>query len=445
VPNAGPPLRRRALFLPAALLALVACTSTPSRDTASALPAASLPDLSRSETTVQQQVSERARALRALIAGNRSTPPELAHAYGEVGSLLLAANYIDAAEPYYLHAQALEPQEMRWPYYLGHVYMAKPDAARAIASFEQARRLRPDDVATLVWLGKVYLDQGHAESATPLFSHALAIDPHTVAAMYGLGQAALAARDYAGAAQRFEQVLAADPRASIAHYPLSLAYRAMGETAKAEAHLRQQGRVEVGPPDPLMTELRGLLHGSANEQALGVRALEGGDYATAVAHLRQAVALAPDDPALRQKLGTALSLSGDPAAALAEFEDVVRRSPDFAPARYSLGVMLAANGRTAEAIEQLAAAVRSDPSYTDARGQLAATLARGGQFDRALAQYKELLAIDPAQPDAQFGYAMTLVGLRRYREARAALAAGAEAHPDDRRFADAIVRLRSAP
>ena len=53
----------------------------------------------------------------------------------------MAAEYFEAAEPYYLHAQALEPSEMRWPYYLGHVYMARAEPAKAIASFERALAL----------------------------------------------------------------------------------------------------------------------------------------------------------------------------------------------------------------------------------------------------------------------------------------------------------------
>ena len=88
---------------------------------------------------------------------------------------------------------------------------------------------------------------------------------------FGLGRAALAKREYSRAVDQFEQVLAADPRASIAHYPLALAYRGLSDTARAEAHLRQQGTVEVGPPDPLMVELRGLLHGAVAEEGRGIR------------------------------------------------------------------------------------------------------------------------------------------------------------------------------
>ena len=195
------------------------------------------------------------------------------------------------------------------------------------------------------WAG-VHLDQGQPELAEPLYTRALVIQPRAVSALFGLGQAALARREYARAVDQFEQALAADPRESIAHYPLALAYRGLGNTAQAEAHLRQQGRVEVGPPDPLMTELRGLLQGPVAEENRGIRAMDGGDFKTAAEHFRRGLELAPDNPSLRHKLGTALSLAGDTSGAFEQFQETIKRTPDFAQAYYSLGVLLAISGRT---------------------------------------------------------------------------------------------------
>lgn len=406
------------------------------------LPPISPPDLSRMETSVQQQIQERYRSLSSLIENHGTAPADLARAYGEMGNLLLAAESFDAAEPYYLHAQALQPDDMRWPYYLGHVYMAKSEPDKAAASFERALRVQPNDVATLVWLGNVYLDQGRPESAEPRFAQALSIQPNVVAARFGLGQSALAKRDYARAVDQFEQVLAADPRASIAHYPLALAYRSLGDTAKAEAHLHQQGSVQVGPPDPLMVEVRGLLHGAVAEEERGVRALESGDFAAAAAHFRTAIELAPDNPSPRHKLGTALSLMGDTGGALEQFEETVRRSPRFSQAHYSLGVLLVQSGDYQAAIAHLSAAVRYEPSYAEARLMLAEALGRSGRFNESLKEYRQVLASDPQSANAQFGYAMALAGLHRDADARNVLSEGARLHPDQPRFADALARLR---
>src|SRR4051812_42760469 len=113
----------------------LACTS--SRPQAN-LPEVALPDLSRTEKPVQEQIDASYQALQSKKND--------ANAYGDLGNLLLAAEYFDAAEPCYLHAQALAGDDPRWPYYLGHVYMARNRPDNAIAAFERALQLRPGDV-----------------------------------------------------------------------------------------------------------------------------------------------------------------------------------------------------------------------------------------------------------------------------------------------------------
>jgi tetratricopeptide (TPR) repeat protein len=368
---------------------------------------------------------------------------ELAHAYGALGNLLLAAEYIDAAEGCYLSAQALAPAEARWPYYLGHVYKTRGDLAGAVRSFERALALQPDDVATLVWLGQVRLDQGRPEEAETLFARAAARQPGAVAALVGQGRAALARREFARAADILEQALSIDARASMAHYPLALAYRGMGNLERAEAHLRQRGGVDIGPPDPLMQELTGLLHSAVAYENSGIRALDGGDWASAAAAFRKGLEIAPDSPSLHHRLGTALSLSGDTQGAFEHFQEAVRRSPGYAPAQYSLGVLLASAGRQAEAIDRFSAAVRDDPGYVEARLQLAELLQRTGRPDASLTHYAQVIASDPRAAAARFGYAMALIRLKRFAEARERLSEGMTLHPERPEFGQALERLKT--
>jgi tetratricopeptide (TPR) repeat protein len=407
-----------------------------------AMLAVSLPDLSRMERPVQEQMRESYSSLMLKMENPGTPATDLGHAYGELGNLLLAAEYLDAAETCYLDAQALEPAEKRWPYYLGHVYQTRGDLVSAARSFERALELQPADEAALVWLGMTYLDQGRPDAAEPLFTQAVARQPRSVAALVGQGRAALARRDYGRAADSLEQALAIDPRASMAHYPLALAYRGMGNMERADAHLRQRGNVEIGPSDPLMQELAGVLHSAVAYENAGVRALDGGDWAAAAASFRKAIELAPESASLHHRLGTALSLSGDPRAAAEEFQEAVRRSPGYAPAHFSLGVLYAGAERYPEAIEQFSAAVRDDPGYVEAHLQLAEVLQRAGRPDASLPHYVQVMKIDPRAAAARFGYAMALVRLKRYEEARARLTEGMKIHPDRPEFAQALERLR---
>jgi tetratricopeptide (TPR) repeat protein len=400
------------------------------------------------EPSVQRQMREaEARLAAASGAGAQSASApaiELADANGALGNLLLAAEYVDAAEGCYLNAQALAPSEAQWPYHLGHVYRARGDLPGAAQSFERVLALQPDDVPTLVWLGNVRLDQGRPEDADLLFARAVARQPRAVAALVGQGRAALARREYARAADSLEQALSIDPRATMAHYPLALAYRGMGNLERAEAHVRQRGSVEIGPPDPLMQALTGLLRSAVAYENSGIRALDGGDWAAAVEAFRKGLELAPDSVSLHHRLGTALSLSGDTPGAFEQFGEAVRRNPGYAPAQFSLGVLLATAGRPSEAIERFSAAVRNDPGYVEARLQLAELLQRTGRPDAALPHYARVIATDPrAAAAARFGYAMALIRLQRFAEARERLSEGIKVHPERPEFAQALERLRT--
>ena len=121
-----------------------------------------------------------------------------ARAYGEVGRLLMAAEYFEAAEPYLLHAQAQAPEDVRWPYYLGHVHMANAEPGQGgRARFSARCSCSRTTSATLVWLGNLHLDQGSPELAEPLFARAVSAQPKLVAGLFGLGRTALARRDFA--------------------------------------------------------------------------------------------------------------------------------------------------------------------------------------------------------------------------------------------------------
>jgi tetratricopeptide (TPR) repeat protein len=401
----------------------------------------SLPDLARVEPSVARQLRDGYASLTATLQKPGTTDGDLGTAYGEMGRLLLAAEYRDVAEPCFLNAQALAPTVARWPYYLAHLYRGTGDAEKAVRSFERALQLQPDDLATLVWLGGAYLDQGRPADAEPLFARALSLQPRSVPALFGLGRAALARQEYASAVDHLEQALSLDPKEIVIHYPLAMAYRGMGNVEKAEAHLRQRGSGEIVPPDPLMQQLAALLESAVAYEVRGAQALDEGRWADAATDFRKGIELAPGEPSLRHKLGTALAMTGDTRGAAQQFEEVTRRWPTFAKAQYSLGVILAASGRYHEAIERFTAAAKSDPTYAVAELQWAEALRVSGHADESLAHYERAMKLDPRVAQARLGYAMALAGLKRYQEARVQLTEGVRIYPGQPEFADAMARL----
>jgi tetratricopeptide (TPR) repeat protein len=417
----------------------------------SALKPVALPDLARMDESVKSQARAR---YAAATEHATASPAERAVGFGELGMLLHAAEFYDAAEPCYLNAQTLAPDDVRWPYYLGHLYKSRGQTPKAEAAFTRALELRPDDVPTLVWLGRMYLDGGQPERAEPFFRRAKAQAPRTVAVVAGLGQTALALRDYQTAVSQFEEALAIDPTMKSVHSPLAAAYRGLGRIDEAEAQLRQWRNTELLVPDPLKMELDVLLQSGLSYELRGVRALESGDPKAAAAFFRQGIPLTAEKSAMRRslnhKLGTALYLTGDPRGAIEQFETVVREAPldgvdeSSAKAHYSLGLVMATNGQGRQAIEHLYAAVKYQPSYAEARLALGDMLRASGRFEASLPQYVETVRLNPRSAEARFGYAIALVRLKRYRDARDWLTESVRMQPDHPELAHALARVLAA-
>jgi tetratricopeptide (TPR) repeat protein len=426
-----------------ATVSLAACTTSVEREAPASqgLRPITLPNLSGAAKTAQAQVRERHAALTATIENQASTDSARGEAYGDLGKLLLAGEFFDSAEACFLNAQTLMPAEMRWPYYLGHVYRKRGNPQTAAQQFEQALRLSPNHEGTLFWLADVYLTLGRTESAEPLFAKSLSLGLRSPAALYGMGRIALARKNYQDAVKFLEEALQLDPAASSLHYPLATAYRGLGQTAQADEHLRQRGDVPVITPDPLMQEVDGLLETALAYESRGLRSFETGQWAEAAAYFRKGVELEPENPSVRHKLGTALALMGDARGAEEQFQIVVRQSPSFAKAHYSLGLLMESSGRRQKAVEELSLAARYDPNYVDAHMRLAELLLQSGQAGPSLARYERAMAIDPRQPRARYGYAMALVRLGRFRDVREWLTEAIRLHPDQPGFAHALARV----
>jgi len=413
-----------------------------------------LPDLSRMDANVQEQVRERYQSMLETIKKPGATNEERGRAYGSIGMLLHAGEYYAAAKPAYLNAQVLMPQEPRWPYFLAHLYKNQGDTMAAMAAFNRVLEISPNDVPTLIWLGRGYLDHGQADTAEPLFERARQLAPRTPAVLVGLGQAALARRDYARAVSTLEEAVTINPSLLSVHSPLAQAYRGLGDMAKAEEHIKQWKNTEVLVPDPLRQEIDLALESGLSYELRGVRALEQRDFPAAESFFKKGVDITPGTTglgrSLRHKLATALYMQGDVRGAMKWFEETLKMAPGSgidetaAKAHYSLGVLMASSGRSEDAINHLAAAARFSPNYVEAYQALADELRRSGRVEQSLMQYNEALRVNPKSVDARFGYGMALVRLGRYREARDWFDDASRVNPDRPEFPYALARLLAA-
>jgi tetratricopeptide (TPR) repeat protein len=402
-----------------------------------------LPDLSRVAADVRDRLRSTYTDLQTLIDSG-APPRRQADAYGVLGKLLLAAEYLDEAGACFAHASMLSPEDPQWPYLAGHVFRLSQRPAEAAAQFERAASLEPRNVMALLWLADMHLVLHRVEAAEAALERARPLAPEIPALHDALGRTALARRDYAAAAAHLERALAAEPSATRLHYRLGLAYRGIGDRARAEAQLRLRGDVDVARTDPVLAEVADLLQNAASYEIRAARALEERRWSDAIVDLRKAAELAPANAIVRLNLGNALYQHGDAPAALDQLRTAVRLDPRLARAHYSIGVVMDVEGRDAEAIDALSAAVAADPDHAEARLALAEALRRAGQVEAALPHYLALTHSHPELSQAVFGRAMAHVRLGRYREARAILEEGLRAYPDQAGFAHALARLLAA-
>lgn len=430
----------RAFVTVVALAAACACSTGGARPAAEPVPA--LPDLTAQAPSVQTQLRDH--HARVVAAAARASATEQSNAFGELGMLLLAAQFADAPAAFLSRAESLAPSDHRWPYYLAHYYRQRGEPDRARAAFERASALNPQDVASLVWLGDTLLQLDQSAPAAARFTAALAVQPTSLSARFGLGRAALATGDAPTAIAHFQAVLTQDPTAAAVHYPLSQAFTAVGDTAQAARHLALRASHEILPADPLMVALETVLESPQSYETRGIRALEAKDWTGAVAAFRHGLTLAPNNAALHHRLGAALNMTGDRAGARSEFEEAVRLSPEQFLAFYSLGVLDQEDARHEDAVTRFTAALAVRPSYAPARLRRAASLRRTGRAAEALAEYRRVTAEEAGQSEAHIGHAMTLVQLGRDREAKSVLERALAAEPASAAFQHALARLLSA-
>lgn len=115
-------------------------------------------------------------AYRQSIAWQAQSSQPSAQPYINLGTLLLAMNQVDAAQPALLQAQALAPNDPRLRMTTGKLYQRKGDLPQAQVEFEHAVALSPNTAAYHFLLGQVYRKTGQSAKATAEFARAAQLD-----------------------------------------------------------------------------------------------------------------------------------------------------------------------------------------------------------------------------------------------------------------------------
>ena len=132
-------------------------------------------------------------------------------------------------------------------------------------------------------------------------------------------------------------------------------------------------------------------------------------HADAVALLRRARELRPDDPLIDNNLGSALGELGEFEAAAQAFRRATEVSPGLAASWFNLGQACDALAQTVTAEAAFSRVLEIDAGHAEARVLRAGTLRTMGRMDEAMEEFRTVLAAQPASALAWSG----LVGLKQ--------------------------------
>ena len=126
-----------------------------------------------------------------------------------------------------------------------------------------------------------------------------------------------------------------------------------------------------------------------------------GDLAGAIAELRKALKLHPNDPGLHFQLGNALYRNGDMRGAADSYRASLADRPDHFEAHMSRGFALYEVGESEQALAEWSAALRLEPKGPFAHAGLAVGLYATGHVEDAKTQYDIADALDHRYSDPQ--------------------------------------------
>jgi tetratricopeptide (TPR) repeat protein len=397
-------------------------------------------------TMVEPAVRNRIAAATAEFETSTKSDPSsagLARAYGELAMVYHAQDLTAPASVAYTNAYRLDPQDKRWPYLLAHLYADQGNIPEAIKYFEMVRTIDRSYVPAEIYLGQMYLLNGELDKARSAFEKARGDKEAEAAALAGLGKVALAGGQYKEAAALLEEALKRRPDASRLRQPLAMAYRGLGDTAKATANLAHftTDGAEPGVSDPTVDTMSEKVVVSRVLLRRGQRFGKEGRFDLAERAFRAAIASDPGNAEALANLGISLANLGRSDEAQGYLMESLHLDDSSSVAHFSLGVVYDRRGDDASAIAQYRAAVAQDQNNIQATVYLADAIMRSGSSSDAAQWYRQALAKDAGSTRIALSLAFALIKGRDYGEARKVIETALSREPRNAELINTLARL----
>ncbi len=339
---------------------------------------------------------------------------------GTLGMILYANEQYEAAQPCFERAQALDPADVRWPYYLGRTLSNLSRHDGAVASAQETLRRRPGYLPARLLLAKSLLDVGKVDESRALYAALVREHPDAAEAHYGLGRIDAGRGEHASAPEHFRRACDLFPGFGAAHFALARAYRDLGEKEKAQEELALYQKDKLGwptVPDPFMDALVALRTGAGARLSKGIQLAEAGQLQAAADEHEAAVAVDPKLVPAHVNLIRLYGSLGRPEKAEEHYRAAVSLDPNLAEIHYNYGVLLTGQGKNAEAAEAFQRALELKPDYAEAHNNYAYLLMSSGRLDEAVPHYRAAIESRPDFRAAHFNLGRILVNQGKVVEA----------------------------
>ncbi len=149
-----------------------------------------------------------------------------------------------------------------------------------------------------------------------------------------------------------------------------------------------------------------------------------GDYTNALAFLRLAIDVSPENAEAHEDYGMMLRLTDQSEAAVLELQRALELNPSLVFARRTLGQIYASRGESNKALEQWSKALSSDPDDVGTLATIGVHLARDGLVSEGEKHLRKAYRLARGNPEVINGYALVMYLAGDYSAARQVVNAG---------------------
>ena len=255
----------------------------------------------------------------------------------KLGAVLIEDDDIDLAETVLLSSLSLNAAQPKAYAALGLIYLKQKRFREAADSFESAVHLEPNSTEyamafanSLVLWNRPNTLLAFLNSVQPRFGNLAEFQHKLAFAYYGVGE-------FSKAIDVLQNLLRADPqRKDQIYFLLASSFFGMGKLGDSETAFRKA--IELNPKEPLYYESYASLLRKEGQSRTE----------DALAALKLALQLAPQDPALLLQVGLCYESKQDWTDAVVPLEAAVRGNPESLPSRVALARVYFRLGRKSE-------------------------------------------------------------------------------------------------